>query len=141
MALVSLMLSTGLRISEVCGLNVSVVRDMESGKAQCLRKGGFWQPIKVSEDAVAHLKRYLGPRIVNENEPLFLSNKLNRLTRNAAWKSLARVQRELELDTGTHILRHTAITIVAHETGSTTEAFLFAGHRNPATTARYIHEE
>ena len=139
LALAALMLSSGLRISEACSLNVSSVQDMEKGTAKCLRKGGIWGSFVVAEYALTHLRTYLGLRVVKESDPLFVSSHGNRLTRIAAWKALARVQRELGIETGTHILRHTAVTNVANETGSTTDAFHFAGHRAPQTTAKYMH--
>jgi site-specific recombinase XerD len=140
LALMALMLSTGLRISEACGLNVSSVRDMINGTAMCRRKGGAWAPLTVPDYAIAHLQGYLRMRKTEANDPLFISSHGNRLTRNAAWKSLAKVQRELEIRTGTHLLRHTGITLFADDTGSTKDAFDLSGHKDPRTTARYLHE-
>jgi integrase len=42
--------------------------------------------------------------------------------------------------TGTHTFRHTAVTIIADEAGSTKTAFDFSGHKDPRTTARYMHK-
>ena len=72
--------------------------------------------------------------------PLFVSQKGNRMTRNALWKSFASKQRELGLDTGVHRFRHTFLSDVDHHSnGSAALARDLGGHSSVAITNNYLH--
>ena len=72
--------------------------------------------------------------------PLFISQKGNRMTRNALWKSFASKQRELGLDTGIHRFRHTFLSDVDHHAnGSAALARDLGGHSCVAITNNYLH--
>ena len=72
--------------------------------------------------------------------PLFISQKNNRMTRNALWKSFSTKQRELGLDTGVHRFRHTFLSDIDHHSnGSAALARDLGGHRSVAITNNYLH--
>ena len=133
------MLGSAMRISEACSLNVSSLEDMEKGFVKVLCKGGRWEKIAVAPFALEHVRHYLSLRIADSpNEPLFLSSHGRRLTREAAWKSLRKKQNAIGIKTGTHILRHSALTELDSVAGSSI-ASEAAIHASSGTTKRYTH--
>jgi site-specific recombinase XerD len=146
LALIALMLSSGLRISETCSLDVSSVAGMIKGNAQCLRKGGKWKKYTVGNYAIDHIKRYLRLREANggsveDDDPMFMTSQGTRLTRIRAWKNFAAIQRKLGILTGTHTMRRTSITEYAKKTGDPIETRLFADHLSFDTTALYVEND
>lgn len=141
LALVALMLGTGMRVSEACSLNVGQINQIEKGVLRCRRKGGRWQRIAVAPFVTDHIKRYMNTRPpCQDDEPLFLSSHGRRLTRQAAWKSLSKKQQAVGIHTGVHILRHTTLTAL-EEVGGMMVAGDAGDHRSLATTAGYAHRK
>lgn len=140
-AVVALMLGSGLRISEVCSLNVSDAKAIKSGLVSCNRKGGNWINSEVADFVWPYIDRYLWQRgKCAPNEPLFLSQKGRRMTRTAMWKTLAYKQRSINLPTGTHRFRHTFNSDVdRNPIGGAAVARDLAGHKSIAITNEYLH--
>lgn len=137
-AIVALMLGSGLRASEVCSLNIADLDGIRTGLIQCKRKGGNWEPVHVARFASQHVERYLLTRRgTKPNDPLFLSQKGNRMTRNALWKSLATKQRQANLHTGVHRFRHTFLSDT--QRGGAALARDLAGHSSVTITNNYLH--
>lgn len=142
LALMALMLATGLRIEEACSLTVAAYRQgKEDGSLGIVGKGGHDQKAQLGRFAISYVDRYLTTRkLVDEMEPLFLSQKGFPLNGNTAWKAFARMQRELDIKTGTHTYRRTAITNVAKTEGMLA-ARNFARHASWNTTNPYAGED
>lgn len=140
-AVVALMLGSGLRISEVCSLNVSDAMVIKSGLVSCRRKGGNWSSSEVANFVWPYIDRYLWQRgRCAPDEPLFLSQKGRRMTRTAMWKTLAYKQRSVNLPTGTHRFRHTFHSDVdRNPIGGAAVARDLAGHKSIAVTNEYLH--
>lgn len=139
-AIIALILGSGLRASEVCNLNISHFSEIKrTGFVNCLRKGGIRKDVAVADFVVSRIEQYLLTRgAFVSDDPLFLSNKGNRLTRTALWKSLATKQRRVDLATGIHIFRHTLLTAVDHDGGSALARDV-GGHKSLKVTNRYVH--
>ena len=141
LAIIALILGSGMRASEACNLNVCQMRDIQEGIVTCKRKGGEMAEVNVASFVYPHVQRYLLLRgKCAPDAPLFISQKGNRMTRNALWKSFASKQRELGLDTGVHRFRHTFLSDVDHHSnGSAALARDLGGHTSVAITNNYLH--
>lgn len=124
-----------------CSLNICQMRDIQNGIVWCRRKGGEVAEVNVASFVFPHVQRYLILRgRCAPDAPLFISQKGNRMTRNALWKSFASKQRELGLNTGIHRFRHTFLSDVDHHSnGSAALARDLGGHSSVAITNNYLH--
>lgn len=140
-AMVALALGSGLRAFELCSLNVSHLSGIQSGAVAVERKGGGWSEVSVADFVYPHVARYLLTRRgALPNEPLFLSQKGNRMTPNALWKTLAYKEKQLGLKTGVHIFRHTFLSDIEHDSkGGAAMARDLAGHKSIQITNTYLH--
>ena len=140
-AMVALALGSGLRAFELCSLNVSHLSGIQSGAVAVERKGGGWSEVSVADFVYPHVARYLLTRRgAQPNEPLFLSQKGNRMTPNSLWKTLAYKEKQLGLKTGVHIFRHTFLSDIEHDPkGGAAMARDLAGHKSIQITNTYLH--
>ena len=79
-AIVSLLLGTGIRISELVGLNIDDV-DWDNGKFSVTRKGGNRTVLYLPDDVVEALQNYLAERLAihADTDALFLSLQQKRI--------------------------------------------------------------
>ena len=141
LAIIALILGSGMRASEACNLNICQLSDIQNGIVWCKRKGGEMSEVNIASFVYPHVQRYLLLRgKCAPDAPLFISQKGNRMTRNALWKSFASKQRELGLNTGVHLFRHTFLSDVDHHSnGSAALARDLGGHSSVAITNNYLH--
>lgn len=143
-AIITLILATGLRAFEVVELNVGQVRRMENGMLYCRRKGDIWRHVPVPQAALDRVHEYLSTRggiasrRLRDDEPLFLSNRGGRMSVRTLQHSINEIQKKLDIKTGVHILRHTAISGVQN-VGGVAVARDIASHSTVNTTNRYLH--
>jgi site-specific recombinase XerC len=150
--LFSMALGTGLRLSELLGLNVGDVT--LDGKQVCTRirlrreasKGGRVADVFVPDRLVRKVERFLAwKRMMGESldaaSPLFLSTWGVRLSPRRAQMIFAEWQVRAGLDRRYcfHTLRHVAITNVYRATHDLFLAQRFARHASPLTTTIYCH--
>jgi integrase len=136
-ALVALMLSTGLRVSEVCHADTADLgRERGHRTLTVKRKGGRRQRIPLPEDAAAALEDYLAGR----TGPLFLVAGV-RITRHQVAYRLRKLATAAGIDPdlpiSPHSLRHTATTQALDADESLRRVQVLMGHRDPRTTTRY----
>ncbi len=138
-AIIATLTAGGFRASELCSMDVSTYTNMRNGRMYVKRKGGAWKWVNVADYANKFIDAYLNERKdVSGSDPLFVTRDGNRLTRNTLWVTLSRRQKELDLATGVHILRHTFLT-GAKNVGGLKVAQTLANHSNPETTKGYVH--
>lgn len=148
LAIIAVLLSTGIRVSELTMLNLNNI-DMESCSLKVLRKGGNEQIVYFGDDAAEYLADYLYIRSHIAAEPghenaLFLSMQRKRITTRSVqillknYGDAALPLRNLH----PHLLRKTYGSRMYDETG---DAYLIAsllGHKSVETTAKhYISSE
>lgn len=140
-AMVALMLGSGLRASEVCSLDVSDSPAIKSGMITCKRKGRGYKSVEVADFVWPYIDRYLWQRGKCEADaPLFLSQKGNRMTRTALWKSLNTKQSIVGIPSGVHKFRHTFTSDVdRNPIGGAAVSRDLAGHKSVAVTNNYLH--
>lgn len=144
LAILMLFLGTGIRVSELVGLDVSSI-DFEKNSFVVTRKGGNQTILYFSDQVKNVLKRYYNERITIEPLPghenaLFLSLQKRRMTTRAVGnmvKKYALIGAPLKKKLSPHKLRSTFGTNLYQETG---DIYLVAdtlGHSDVNTTRRH----
>jgi len=140
-ALLELLYSSGVRVSELVGLNRNRV-DLELGIVKVMGKGRKERIVPVGTKAIEVLIAYLESRgIVEDESPLFLNSRGGRLTS----RSVARVVKKQARDSGIfrkispHSLRHTFATHLLDAGADLREIQEMLGHVSLSTTQRYTH--
>lgn len=136
--LISVMLHTGLRVSEVCGLRPDdlELRD-HTGRLRVRRgKGGKYREVPLNSAVRRVLQEYLAS---HPGGPwLFFSRQRTRLSVRSAERIVSRYARLAGLEGVTaHALRHTFCKMLVDAGESLDRVATLAGHANLTTTARY----
>lgn len=133
-----LMLHTGLRISEIASLNVGdVFITARKGEivVKC-GKGSKYRRIPMNSDLREVMQTYLNsPR--DPAEPLFRSQKGNRISVNAIDHMVRQIAREAGVEMSSHTCRHTALTRLIRAGIDIVIVAEVAGHSRLETTRRY----
>ncbi len=137
-AVVVLLVNTGLRVRELCGLTVEDVHHKgRSGKVSVLGKGGKFREIPLNAEARQVLDKYLAVR-EGEGDHLFIGQRGEALTTSGAWRIVNRYAGLAGIEASPHVLRHSFATRLLREgaVDLVTVSDLL-GHENVNTTARY----
>ena len=143
LAMLTLMLSTGIRVSECVGINISDL-DFDHSSVRVVRKGGNEDTVYFSDEAEAILLEYLEERkkidaVSGSEDALFLSSHRTRMTqRNVEYlvKKYARVSTPMKKITP-HKLRSTYGTALYQETGDIYLVASVLGHKDVNTTRKH----
>ncbi|MCL6481778.1 MAG: site-specific tyrosine recombinase XerD [Firmicutes bacterium] len=146
-AMLELLYSTGLRVSELVSLRVSDI-EHNAGYLRCLGKGDKERLVPVGRPALATLEAYLResrPKLVRAGRPLlpwlFLSRSGRKLTRVAFWKTLRRYGRlaGIRSKLSPHTLRHSFATHMLERGADLRSVQMMLGHADISTTQIYTH--
>jgi len=143
LAMMTLMLSTGIRVSECVGINISDI-DFDRSSIRVVRKGGNEDLVYFSDEAAEVLLEYLEERkkidpAAGSEDALFLSSHRTRMTaRNVEYmvKKYARVATPLKKITP-HKLRSTYGTALYQETNDIYLVASVLGHKDVNTTRKH----
>lgn len=142
-AMIEVFLGTGIRLSELCNLNVSDI-DLTSKHMRIKAKGNNYQIKFLKTDLRILLKKYLAQRsreVSQSEEAMFLSNRGCRISvrqvanRIAYWLQKAGIDKNLT----PHSLRHTFATHLYSATNDLLVVQRALGHRDISTTQIYTH--
>lgn len=147
-AILSLMLGTGIRISECAGLDVSDL-NFDEGSFIVVRKGGNQAKLYFNDDTAAALLDYINlerPQYVEDKneKALFLSNQKQRMNVQSIRKVINKFAREAVPDKHItpHKLRSTFGTALYHQSGDIRLVADVLGHVDINTTSRnYVATE
>jgi len=143
LAIITLLLGTGLRVSECVGLNINDI-DFDVNGLKIIRKGGNEMVIYFGEEVEEALRNYLEERLkkhpkAGHEEALFLSMQNRRLTvrsvQNLVKKYSALVTKLKNISP--HKLRSTYGTNLYQETGDIYLVADVLGHKDVNTTRRH----
>lgn len=145
-AILELLFSTGLRVSELCSLNRDHFLDARQGEISVRGKGDKIRVVFVSDNAKEFVKKYLDKR-VDPEEALFVrvvtkaAKEATRLTP----RSMERIIRHYATIAGIakkvtpHVLRHVFATDLLHNGADLRSVQMMLGHSNITTTQIYTH--
>lgn len=143
-AIVTLFLNTGLRLSELSALNVKDISP--DNTINIIGKGNKERMIYLNDSTMDALNDYLRIRKeegLENQEALFLSMRKNRMSNRSIQHMIKKHLEEAGFDTTkytVHKLRHTAATLIYHY-GNTDLRSLqeILGHESVTTTQIYTH--
>jgi integrase/recombinase XerD len=148
-ALLEVLYSTGLRVSELLNLRISDV-DMRVGCVRCIGKGDKERLVPIGRKAIEAVERYLAagrPIFARPSSPpphnqvLFLTRIGKRLSRVGMWKILHDygVRLGLRGRLTPHKLRHSFATHLLERGADLRSVQLMLGHADISTTQIYTH--
>lgn len=148
-AILETLFSTGLRVSELVGLNRDQI-DLKCREFGVIGKGGRARVVFLSEGAVKWLKKYLDNR-EDSWKPLFISARERkdvgkdgekmRLTARSVQRIVDKYSKKAKLPIGVtpHVIRHSFATDLLIAGADLRAVQEMLGHKNIQTTQIYTH--
>lgn len=148
-ALILLAVQTGLRVSEIIGMNCGAVSLGTGAHVRCEGKGRKQRCVPLTAATVAVLKVWMRERAGNPDQPLFPTRTGRRLSPDAIERRIAlhtasAMQRCLSLANKhitPHILRHSSAMKLLHAGVDTSVIALWLGHADIRSTQTYLHAD
>ncbi|ASG67219.1 tyrosine recombinase XerD [Francisella halioticida] len=144
-AMLELMYATGLRVSELVGLDVESV-DVNIGVIQVLGKGSKERIVPMGEYALEFLQKYLTESRSNlaksfKEKAIFISQHSKRMTRQSFWHRIKNYALTAGISTeiSPHTLRHAFATHLLNHGADLRSVQLLLGHSSVSTTTIYTH--
>lgn len=151
-AMLELMYGSGLRVSELCRLQLNAL-SLSEGHLRTTGKGGKTRVVPLGEVAIEAIGAWLdGPRqelldratrrgLKKLPAEVFITARGKRLTRQACWKNLKRdaARAKLPATTSPHKLRHSFATHLLDGGADLRSVQAMLGHADLATTQIYTH--
>ena len=148
-AIMEMLFSTGLRVSELCKLDVDQV-NIERKEFGVIGKGRRARVVFISDRCALWLERYIAKRIdsfkplfiryAGNQEPVINGEKM-RLTSRSVQRILEKYVRKARLPVKAtpHVLRHSFATDLLMNGADLRSVQELLGHKNVATTQIYTH--
>jgi len=148
-AMLEVLYSTGLRVSELIGLRVGDL-EMKMGCLRCIGKGDKERLVPVGRKAIEAVQNYLSearPFLLRKRGPgpttpyLFINRLGGKLSRVGVWKILSDYGRRAGLRgrLTPHKLRHSFATHLLERGADLRSVQLMLGHADISTTQIYTH--
>ncbi|MGH9746544.1 MAG: site-specific tyrosine recombinase XerD [Candidatus Acidiferrales bacterium] len=144
-AMIELMYSTGLRVSELIGIRVGDVH-MEAGSLRCIGKGNKERLVPVGKRALRAIEEYLKkarPELLREGSSpyMFLNRRGRAIDRITFWKLVGEYGRKAGLRKALkpHMLRHSFATHLLDRGADLRSVQMMLGHSDISTTQIYTH--
>lgn len=137
-ALIDVLLTTGLRVSEALSLE-RLPFETGQQEVEVVGKGGKPRPVFFSEKCIDVVRRYLNRRDDNHPALFVTTGEARRLSRGDLSKTFVALREKSGIDKKLtpHLLRHTFCTNLLHNGADITFIKELAGHQDIQTTARY----
>lgn len=141
-AILELLYSSGLRVSELSGLNADDL-NIREGLVKVRGKGKKERLVPVGKKATEALKAYLIERVLlkKKDKALFLNRRCTRLTDRGVRRIVVKYARAILLNgrIGPHTLRHTFATHLLQGGADLRVIQELLGHSSLSTTQKYTH--
>ncbi len=140
-AMLELLYSSGLRVSEIISIKVNDV-NFESGFLRVIGKGSKERIVPMNRRAVERIKHYLQelrPGLLkNRQSPyLFLTNRGMPMTRQRFWQALKKLGGSVGIKLAPHTIRHTFATHLLDGGADLRSVQKMLGHSDISTTQIY----
>ena len=148
-ALILLTVQTGLRVSELIGLNCGDITLGDGTHVQCEGKGRKQRAVPLTTTTEAVMRTWITERAGGTHEPLFPTRTGRRLSRDAVERLVAKHAATAATTCPTlstknvhpHVLRHSCAMSLLHARVDTTVIALWLGHVDVRSTQTYLHAD
>jgi len=145
-AILEVLYSTGIRVSELVGLNRNDL-ELNLGIIKVCGKGRKERIVPIGKKAIAALNHYLQksesllPEAQRGNIPVFLNSRSGRLTARSVGRLIDKYVRHcgLQRNISPHSIRHSFATHLLNAGADLRAIQELLGHVNLSTTQRYTH--
>lgn len=144
-AMLELMYATGLRVSELVGLELPGL-NLNQGVVRVMGKGGKERLVPLGEESISWVLRYLEhgrPELMRGADcpKIFVTARKAGMTRQAFWYSIRKHARVAAIDqqVSPHMLRHSFATHLLNHGADLRVVQLLLGHSDLSTTQIYTH--
>jgi integrase/recombinase XerD len=140
-AIIEILYSSGLRVSELCSLSIY---DIDDTVIRVKGKGGKERMVPIGTKALEALDHYLLNHRGEDADPaapIFVTKKGSRVDRTAIWRMIKKYVRyaDIEKNVSPHTLRHSFATHLLDNGADLRVIQEMLGHATIATTDRYTH--
>ncbi|OGQ04069.1 MAG: tyrosine recombinase XerC [Deltaproteobacteria bacterium RIFCSPLOWO2_12_FULL_44_12] len=146
-AILELFYASGLRLSELVGLNIDQV-NLDDGWVRVMGKGGKERVVPMGKQAIVSIKTFLGKRgdILNggkDTNAIFLNKLGSRISARAVERLIEKYLKltGIQKKVTPHVLRHTFATHLLNSGADMRGIQELLGHASLSTTQRYTHVE
>ena len=141
-AMLELLYSSGIRVSELTSLDISDL-DLRESLIRVKGKGMKERIVPVGSKALESIQEYLPERLSlrKKSSALFLNNRGGRLTQRSVRRIVLHYSRMIRMkgELSPHTLRHTFATHLLHEGADLRVIQELLGHASLSTTQKYTH--
>lgn len=147
-AILELLYSSGIRVSELCGLNFDDL-DLEEGLIKVRGKGNKERIVPIGQKAKEALKKYIVTRqilrikkkFLSDEAPLFINNRGQRISQRQVRRIVEKYAKAVGVleRIGPHTLRHTFASHLLMEGADLRVIQELLGHASLSTTQIYTH--
>lgn len=137
-AMLEVLYASGLRVSELCGLNI---QDVGDEAVRVRGKGSKERMVPIAGSALKTIDHYLGKFREDKEEALFMGSRGKRIDRTAVWARMKLYAKKAGISKkiSPHTLRHSFATHLLENGADLRVIQEMLGHSNIGTTDRYTH--